>query len=292
MLLVIPKSTGRPEGHIQATIYDNSTGWVAMFIMDAAHRGLGLGRQLFQACMDEFARDGTRYVGLDAVAEQKRTYERRGFVESSLGLVKCFSRELPSMRPLETHAEPSNGLKLVDIKEIPNNLLVQSDLAHTGFERSQLWTDDYKARPDVFGYAVVDSEQPQTKPAHLVSWTTVRRCSQGYRFGPLYARDVDSARVVLAAAMKKATPGRLKESPLRNDPLSEAPESDISERAQLAVEVWSGNPTAERVFEDLGWKKVGVNYHRMWLGGQPTPEQDEGGLAHHGMFAVFDAAIG
>ncbi|KAJ9628647.1 hypothetical protein H2203_002549 [Taxawa tesnikishii (nom. ined.)] len=301
MLVVLPRSTNEPVGHIQATIYDNKTGWVAMFIVEQACRGLGYGRALFETAMDEFTRNGTKYVGLDGVAEQKKTYERRGFVESQLGLVKCMYRNLTSHAPLVA-AGRSLGLpkdtELCALSMVPNRLLVQSDLAHTGFERNGLWTEEFFNRPDVFGSALMRERCTRSRRStvgkldDVLAWVVVRRSVQGYRIGPLYAKDTESARIVLTSAMEDAGPGRMNSTPLDNETPYDKDVEEISEKAQLAVEIWSGNPAAEALFTELGWQFLGVDYHRMWLGGEATPEQSEGGLAHKGMFAVFDAAIG
>ena len=44
-----------------------------MFIIDAPHRGKGLGRELFQSGLDIAERAGVKILGLDAVREQKAT---------------------------------------------------------------------------------------------------------------------------------------------------------------------------------------------------------------------------
>lgn len=60
----------------------------------------------------------------------------------------------------------------------------------------------------------------------------------------------------------------------------------------LIAEVFGANAEANKVFESLGWKDVGVEYHRMWYEGRvPGPQQDER-LGTKGMFAIFDAACG
>ena len=73
MLLLINKSEGRPVGHVAAVINSNNTGWISMFIIDEAHRGKGLGRELFKAGMADAEKAGVKILGLDAVREQKAT---------------------------------------------------------------------------------------------------------------------------------------------------------------------------------------------------------------------------
>jgi predicted GNAT family acetyltransferase len=99
-LLLIHKATKEPCGHISAVINQNQTGWISMFIVDAAHRGKGMGAELFKCAMADFERKGTKIQGLDGVVQQKNTYERRGFQDSPLGLLKLMMRPLVDKEPL------------------------------------------------------------------------------------------------------------------------------------------------------------------------------------------------
>lgn len=51
-----------------------------MFIIDKAHRGKGMGRELFKAGIEDAKRAGYRVMGLDGVVEQKETCEFEVFV--------------------------------------------------------------------------------------------------------------------------------------------------------------------------------------------------------------------
>lgn len=92
--------------------------------------------------------------------------------------------------------------------------------------------------------------------------------------------------------MSDSTPEMIQRVALDNEPISGKTEAEIVEDAEMHAEVWGGNPRAEAIFADLGWKTFPVTYHRMWLNNEATPEQGEGGIAHKSMFAIFDAAIG
>lgn len=72
MLLLIDKSTATPVGRVAAVMNSNQTGWISMFI-DEAHRGKGLGRELFKAAMTDVENYGAKIMGLDGVKEQKNT---------------------------------------------------------------------------------------------------------------------------------------------------------------------------------------------------------------------------
>lgn len=305
MILLIEKATAKCVGHVSAVINPNSTGWVSMFIIDEKHRGKGLGRELFKAAEADFERNGTKTIGLDGVVEQRQTCtcistntarladvvtdERRRFVASPLGEVKIMMRPLVAKKSAPA---PSTDNKIVDIRSVPQTLLVQHETKYTGFERPALWSDEHLfRRKDVGGVAIVRNGSPQTVD-DLLAWTITRRCSGGIRIGPVYARDSAAAKTVIAAAMEKSTPKAVQDVPLPGVAMHEWSAEKISDEATLVTEVWGGNPEAVQVFEELGWEEVPVSYYRMWVNARATPEQSEGGAGQEGVYAIFDAAVG
>lgn len=206
-------------------------------------------------------------VGLDAVQEQVATYGRRGFVEK--GVVRLMGREGVKSLPLEGAFEHVEGvsLHLVDLEEVPVQILVESDLACTGFERRGLWSQEALfSRGDTFGLALV---KEGTKD-ELESWILVRSCEEGFRFGPLYASSKDNATLLLHQAMRRLE----------------------AEDGNFVAEVWAQNEQACQVFEEAGWTNVGVDYHRMWLNGKVPEAQQPGGKADKEAYAMFDAGEG
>lgn len=204
------------------------------------------------------------------------------------------------MRPLVSkqpfHEKPDimqpAGTSILDVRHVPPKLLVAYELKYTGFERPRLWSEDHVFhRPDICGTVLV-SKLPPAEVGDIRAWTLTRRCSGGARIGPVYAEDTASAKFVLAAAMENVGPATVKHVPLPNEPISDLTEDEIDDKATLVAEVWCGNPEAEKIFEELGWRGVGVDYHRMWVDSKATEEWTKGGLAQNGVFAIFDAAIG
>ncbi|EME40948.1 hypothetical protein DOTSEDRAFT_74487 [Dothistroma septosporum NZE10] len=289
MLLLIEKSSRQPVGHVSAVINSNSTGWVSMFVVDEKHRGKGLGRELFKAAEADFDRCGTKIRGLDGVAEQKQTYERRQFVASPLGTVKQLVRPLIAAVPISDNATSNN---IIDIRKVPKALLAQSEEANVGIRRPDLWSDEHLFnREDVHGVAVVNIPDP-IKLNDLRAWTVTRRYAGGVKIGPLYASDKESARAALIAAMDLATPDAVKRTDLPNSPMNQWTLDKVASEARLAAEVWSGNSEAIELFEELGWVSAGYEYYRMWFDGKAPLEQSDGGAAARGAYAFFDAATG
>ena len=119
--------------------------------MQPTSQGKGHGRALFDVVLQEFRDNNTSIIGLDAVVEQKTTYERRGFVESPLGKLRCMSWGIPTDIDHIASHDPDTSLRLVDIKDVPYHLLAKSDLDHTGFERRHLWSEKFSEDPTFSG---------------------------------------------------------------------------------------------------------------------------------------------
>lgn len=216
--------------------------------------------------------------------------ERRDFVESPLGKVRIMIRSLLAKEPLPKNEGQADG-SLVNIHDVPLDLLVQHETKYTGFVRPRLWSKEHMFnRPDAAGHALVSRSPPQSVD-DIKGWTVIRRCSGGIRIGPLYAQDAEAAKKVLIAAMETG-PKYIKDIPLPKEPISDLAEEKIADEGTLVTEVWGGNPEAVKLFENLGWKPAGVDYHRMWLDGKALPEWEQGGVAQKGVFATFDAAAG
>lgn len=243
-------------------MYPNKTGWIGFFCITAPFQGLGWGAKLFRAGLDQFEREGVEVVGLDAVQEQVATYERRGFVEK--GRIRLMQRKGVKEYPLDGtlgHVK-GEGMHLVDLDEIPVEVLVESDLACTGLLRKALWSRDALfSRDDAFGLALAKEGMGD----ELDGWILVRGCEQGFRFGPLYATSRINATLLLHQAMRRLE----------------------GEEGSFIAEVWAQNGLACEVFEDAGWTNVGVDYHRMWLNGK-VPD----GKADKEIYAMFDAGEG
>lgn len=292
MLLIFPKGSKKPVGHIAAIVNSNSTGWVSLFVVDEAYRGKGLGRALWEAMMEDFHKCGTKLIGLDGVLEQKGNYERKGFVESTLGTVKIMSRPLVCDKGLPNNVQAGPEAEMLSLDQVPHYLLAEHELKLTGVQRTKLWTEEnIFSRPDAQGWALVRRAPPQVVE-DILAWTVIRRCSGGARIGPVYADNAVCARSVLAQAMNAADVDYIKALRLENEPMNTWSSERIRQEATMIAEVWTGIPDAVTVFEELGWSYGGADYHRMWLKGTAPKAQSEGGLAQRGLYAIFDAAIG
>jgi len=261
-----------PQGCVVSLIYPNKTAWLGFFMLRAPVRGRGWGAKLFQVALDRFKAEGVEYAGLDAVQEQVGTYSRRGFID--VAKIHVMKRDEGKPVPPRVNVandesgESSSSTKhaLVSLHDVSADLLLQSDLQHTGLSRKQLWSSEgVLGQEQAWGLAMLGKDVKD-----LQGWAAVRPCDLGWRIGPLYADSVDVARTVLHAVLE-----------------------GLEEKSgSMAAEIWDSNSQAVKLFTDLGWDSAGVDYRRMWLDGQVPPAQAEGGRASTGMFATFDAGDG
>ncbi|KAK5117226.1 hypothetical protein LTR62_005843 [Meristemomyces frigidus] len=299
MLALIDSTASKDHqvcGHVAALVNANKTGWFSLFVVNEVHRGIGMGGKLFSVAMDEFRKQGIEIVGLDGVAEQRQTYERRGFVSSPFGMVRVMTRPVLEKMPLTVEAAEMSGT-FFNIYEIPLHLLAAHELRYTGFERPALWSNEYFfERDDVDGVALVRGGDLPQGVDDVRGWAIVRRCFQGSRVGPLYAESAEVAQAVLQKAMELGGVDFISGTYLANDPTPDNEHEDrdewIVENGFMSAEIWDGNGEAVGVFQQAGWQSSGVSLHRMWLNGNATPEFSAGGAAHTGVFAIFDASTG
>jgi hypothetical protein len=242
-------------------IYPNKTAWVGFFIMNAPYRGIGLGRELWKEMELTFDKAGTTVIGLDGVEEQVETYKRRGFQDCAR--IHLLMRDRIADKPIDVTWDEKDAVELQDLRDVDGKLLAKLDLEHTGLDRSAYWaTDVLTSRFQGLGYAIIANGE-------VTGFIYARSCEQGVRIGPLYAATYSQARQLLHKLM-----------------------NDYALSGTFVAEIFGTNVEGRKVFEELGWKYVGLSYHRMWLNGKVPVEQQEGGKGAKGMYAIFDACAG
>ncbi|KAL7920750.1 acyl-CoA N-acyltransferase [Trichoderma austrokoningii] len=264
-LLLIPAGANEPVGMVIGFKFPNITRWAGFFIVDKQYQGRGWGGTLFKAMLDTYNETGIQMVGLDAVKEQVKTYERRGFVEAAK--IKIMTRIFePELATKYGAVQLTEGYKAVDIKEVDAGSIADLDRMHTGLDRRVLWAKASFSRPDAFGHAIIS-----TATEELSGFILVRHCEHGHQFGPLLADSNAHASCLLQLAMSHP--------------------SVTESSGSLIAEVFGPNENSVDVFSHLGWQWTKMDYHRMWLNDR-VPEEQQGGRGQKGNFAIFDASEG
>ena len=163
---------GEPVASISAVAYGASFGFLGFYIVKPQFRGQGFGTEIWNAGM-KYLRG--RNIGLDAVLEQQKLYEREGFWP-------CYKsvRHQGVGTGQESRAE---GLKY--LSEVPTKDLLAYDDLYFPVPR-HVFTKSWFRQPGVVALGALDDGE-------LEGYGVLRECHQGYKIGPLFADDEDVA---------------------------------------------------------------------------------------------------
>jgi GNAT superfamily N-acetyltransferase len=173
---------GFADGRLVATssvvTYGDALAWIGMMVVDAEHRGQGLGRRLLDAALDSPSVAPGAVVGLDATDMGERLYRARGFVA-----VDPIDRWTGVLRPSVGHR--GVAVHPADADDAPT--LAAWDATQTSTDRSGLLTHLLLAsgvhtwiatrRSDVLGYAVVRPGRTRCHLGPLVAVNEVARAA-------------------------------------------------------------------------------------------------------------------
>ncbi|KAG9323755.1 hypothetical protein KVV02_007750 [Mortierella alpina] len=272
--------------------YGQEQAWVGYYIVSPTHRGKGYGLQGFQRAL-AYAGEQCPSIGLDAVMEQVKNYQKSGFTEtqwqnerrhgSIKDLVETSERELANKILLAATDPTTKGFRFFEddqvLKEAKARLVNLADPSvdleqlspieekYTGLKRPgflQDWVQFHAHHPESrrFGAAVLSNTESQKNGKPLVlGYGCVRPAETSYRVGPLYASSPEVARLLLVklavdvVQAEKQTP---KGIPLAFD-----------------VDVPTINKEAVKLFDGLGWNDTFPSL-RMWKG--KIPKHDSNGV--------------
>ncbi len=206
-----------PVASISVVTYGDTYGFLGLYICRPEFRGKGYGWALWQAGLarlDRVAPGGT--VGLDGVVAQQESYARSGFVRAHRNL-------------------RYGGISMVDTPPDPRlNRIGQGffptvrDYDRTFFGSSRepflkSWlAPDAKTR---MGLALIED-------GNLRGYGAIRACVDGFKIGPLFAGDEDTADILFRALAGQAK-GRMVYLDL---PESNEAASRMAERYELSPE--------------------------------------------------------
>jgi GNAT superfamily N-acetyltransferase len=165
-----------PVGCISVVAYDDSFGFLGLYIVRPQFRGKGYGQQIWKTGI---AYLGDRNIGLDGVVAQQTNYKKSGFCLAHRNIrYECNGRT----------ARPSG---VTALSEIPFDVLSAYDSALFPVARAR-FLREWIAQPGAVGYAVLDA-------GRLAGYGMLRPCRRGYKVGPLFADDAGIADRLLNA---------------------------------------------------------------------------------------------
>ncbi len=173
---------GKPVGCISAVAYDNSYGFLGLYIVTPDYRGKGFGLKLWRAAM---AYLNGRNVGLDGVLAQQANYRKSGFTLAYRNI---------RYQGKGGGSEPGG---LTDLARMPFEEVARYDAmvfpaARPNFLRR--WIEQPKAA----ALGVLNNRR-------LVGYGVLRPCREGFKIGPLFAEDQETADTLFRGLASRAS---------------------------------------------------------------------------------------
>ncbi|MDM9626073.1 GNAT family N-acetyltransferase [Rhizobium sp. S152] len=172
-----------PVGSISVVKYGDDFAFLGLYIVHPDFRGKGYGKAIWEKGLS--SAEG-RSIGLDGVTAQQDNYRKAGFEEAyrTVRYGGVISSVPSSTLAAQVVTDKLDGLQRYDatIFPAPRPAFVASWCATRKDRRTALVRKSGKIR----GYG------------------TIRRCYEGYKIGPLFAQDADSAAAVLSTLAPEA----------------------------------------------------------------------------------------
>lgn len=166
----------RPIGCISAVSYGNVFGFIGFYIVVPEYRGKGYGVRLWNTAMNRLA---NQTLGLDGVLEQVENYKKSGFTLAYSNI----RFESPVVKDVVTNKTGLTPLREIPFEKIRNYDRQCFPAERTAFLRA--WVQMQQAH----GAGVVVKGE-------LQGYGLIRKCRRGYKIGPLFADDLDTAEAI------------------------------------------------------------------------------------------------
>ena len=179
---------GEPVACISAVAYDNNFGFIGFYIVKPEYRRLGYGLKIWNTATDYLKNHNT---GLDGVIEQQHNYKKSGF---SLAY-NNIRYEGKSFRTDVSFPE------IVKLSDVSNSELLDYDSALFPVPRPA-FLKCWLSMPESHSLAAVSDGK-------LSGYTVIRKCLNGYKIGPLFADNKDTAEKLFLSVNNLITKGSL-----------------------------------------------------------------------------------
>ncbi|WHO74461.1 GNAT family N-acetyltransferase [Rhizobium sp. BT03] len=173
-----------PVGSISVVKYGESFAFLGLYIVHPDFRGKGYGKAIWETGISSA---GDRTIGLDGVAAQQDNYRKAGF-ERAYSTIR-YGGVATTLPVSALAAQPVMDSRLEGLQRYDSAIFPQP---RDGFLAA--WCTARKGRRS----AVV------RKSGKIRGYGTIRRCYEGYKIGPLFANDADSAAALLAELIPEA----------------------------------------------------------------------------------------
>ncbi len=172
---------GVPIGCVSAVRYGSGFGFLGLYIVKAEHRGQGFGLELWRAALDRL---GDRVIGLDGVVAQQENYRKSGF--------QLAFRNIRQKGRGGGAAPPG----LTDLAAIPIDEILRYDETAFPAQRTE-FLKSWIGQPQAVALGLVDGRR-------LKGYGVLRACREGFKIGPLFADDEETADCVFSGLLARA----------------------------------------------------------------------------------------
>jgi GNAT superfamily N-acetyltransferase len=172
---------GVPIGCVSAVRYGSGFGFLGLYIVKAEHRGQGFGLELWRAALDHF---GDRVIGLDGVVAQQENYRKSGF--------------RLAFRNIRQQGRGGGGASsgLSDLAAIPIEEILRYDETAFPAPRAE-FLRSWIGQSQAVAFGAVDG-------GRLRGYGVLRPCQEGFKVGPLFADDEETAERLSAGLIARA----------------------------------------------------------------------------------------
>jgi ribosomal protein S18 acetylase RimI-like enzyme len=183
--------SGHVNGEMMAAIsavrYGEGFGFLGLYIVRPSFRGQGYGIRMWNAGL---AHLGTRVAGLDGVVERQDDYRRSGFALAFRNMRYCG----------ETAPATATPAGLVPLQSISIDALVRYDAQMFPAER-RTFLEGWVNQAGSHGLALM-------RAGAMAGYGVIRPAASGFRIGPLFADDPETAEALFAALTGSVPPGQ------------------------------------------------------------------------------------
>lgn len=164
---------------ISVVSYDSSFGFLGFYIVKPYYRGKGYGIEIWNKALAYLK---TQNIGLDGVIEQQENYKKSGFsfAYNNIryeGKAKLTSEFFP---------------EIVNLSKVPFDDILHYD--NGIFPVSRLnFLKCWIQQPESLSFAAIDKDK-------IVGYCVVRKCRNGYKYGPLFANTAELANKLFITA--------------------------------------------------------------------------------------------
>ncbi|WP_246148173.1 GNAT family N-acetyltransferase [Skermanella pratensis] len=170
--LIAEADDGQPAAAVSVVRYGEKLGFLGLYIARPEYRGRGYGMEAWRAGMEHLA---GRTVGLDGVVAQQDNYRKSGFVLAH--------RNVRLQGTVPAVGMPDG---LADLAAVPFDRLLDYDRPLFGAPRAA-FLSAWIGMPGVVGLAAGGTA------GSLGGYAVARPCRVGWKIGPLFADDAETA---------------------------------------------------------------------------------------------------